>query len=421
MRRLTTRLRSALDAYPEGLALLLTFAVLWPLRFQTLGCLNRPCPADFTRDVDLGRLGQLTALYALPLLAVLLIFVPFRRLGQIVAAVLRGVGGALFGYFFMLLVINGSGLVRIELIYPYVLLTALFGLVVFTSRHLPLWFKVAALIGYALFFVPSGHLVNGDVYAYAFQNKVDRSGSHGYYGLLYAQLYLLLAKAAVAFAAFAVIDFETLGTLYVRARRVSYALRPRTRPRQSPPETVLPRLALNAPVAHRTPPPALGHSGPLHSEEAALAVAPAEPFLAEDEFTLPVLPCPEALFERERYAGEVVLFGGYVFHPLQFRVLQLLPQTRKAEQREQDYLFRQLRQRYYPQRNVNSTQMLLEVYSVLRHHDPDLLSTYRNGKREPARTNAARKLLIDWLIGQRIEQTRDYEFIDADRLFRSAE
>ena len=125
-------------------------------------------------------------------------------------------------------------------------------------------------------------------------------------------------------------------------------------------------------------------------------------------------PLPQPYHANSKYK-DCIVFGGYMFNQIQFRILQLVPQNIPAKRVDRDYYYRELKNVYYPNRSISSAKILLEVYSGMRRHDPFLFGVVRDGQLVAARTKELRKMLIDWLIMMEINKTQNYTFIDYER------
>lgn len=398
------------------------------VRFEAIDCIASPClQQTHERSIDLISLGQQALLYC-GVLALLLLPI-FRDRGGLWAGIgicVRMALGAVFGYYFPLLVMLGTQLFDIRFIYPYLILSSLLGILIFLSTEIHTAVKIILVIAFSLFFIPGANVVNADVYKYAFEGKTDLSHSGGYYAFLYSQIWMYLTRFLVFVTAYIVIDTERLGRTYVLLRQIGQAITPYPSRHRVHPESVivqdyrtrvLPSSSVvtdGKNVVHRTSQVAateLSQGPEIRNGIADLAETECSPLV-----DWPSLPCPLSFIKKGQVTGDYVAFGGYAFHPLQFRVLQLLPQNIPAKKLETDYYFLFLKNQYYPNRNITSSVILMDVYSGMRQHQVHILSVIEGESFIPAKTRTARKLLIAWLVKMGVTYTENYKFLDSERI-----
>ena len=429
--KLIAALRTVVENNTTILLALAIFTLTLLVRFGAVDCIASPCqPQTHGRLIDLISLGQ-QALLCCGVLTLLILPV-FRDMGGLGAGIgtcVRMALGAVFGYYFPLLVMLGTQLFDIRFVYPYLVLSSLLGMLIFLSTQLYPAVKIVLVIAFNLFLIPGANVVNADVYRYAFEGKTDLSHSGGYYAFLYSQIWIYLTRLIVFATAYVVIDTELLGRTYVLVKEIQQAIAPYRSRHQAHPESVVvhhrtPALlsVFSTSDSEHTPRRAAEVTAPELSKDLELPNDSSSEFAETEPSTFadrPSFPYPLSLVGRGQVPVDHVAFGGYAFHPLQFRVLQLLPQNIPAKKLETDHAFRTLRSRYYPNRTVSSPVILMEVYAGLRRYEPHLLSLRAGGQIVPAQTRTARKLLIDWLIRMEISHTDSYRFSISDGHFYS--
>lgn len=425
--KFTAALRMFVENNTSVLLALTIFILTLFVRFEAIDCIASPClQQTHGRSIDLISLGQQALLYC-GVLALLLLPI-FRDRGGLWAGIgicVRTALGAVFGYYFPLLVMLGTQLFDIRFVYPYLILSSLLGILIFLSTEIHTAIKIILVIAFSLFFIPGANVVNADVYKYAFEGKTDLSHSGGYYAFLYSQIWIYLTRFIIFATAYIVIDTETLGRAYVILKEIQQAIAPHPARHRVRPESVIVQdyrtLALPSSsvvtdgenVVRRTSQVTateLSQDPEIRNGIADLADTERSPLV-----DWPSLPYPLSLIKGGQVTGDHVAFGGYAFHPLQFRVLQLLPQNIPAKKLETDHAFRTLRSRYYPNRTVSSPVILMEVYAGIRRYEPHLLSLRDGDQIVPAQTRTARKLLIDWLIRMQISHTKNYNFSNVEQ------
>ncbi|WP_425146506.1 hypothetical protein [Deinococcus sp.] len=418
-KRILALLQDVLIEYPSAFATISVFLLMIPIRFAAIDCVKQACAIEsHGQTVDFINLGQTSSIYCAILIILLPLALQEKKFVEVVRVILRLTSGALLGYFFPILVMLGTQLVDVRFVYPYITLSALFGIILFTSTQTSLVFKIMSVIFFSFVFLPGAQIVESDVYRYAFEGKTDLSHSGGFYAILYSQIWINLTKIMIAFFAYIVVNMETLGHIYVKVKEFQQVIAPYRSSHHRSPETVVPGWSVPSILPSGTDRIQESPNVRAVSESAQTFTIEAVPEDSDRNF--PNLPYPYRSSEHP-YPLDHVLFGGYILHPLQFRILQLLPQNISSKKIEKDYQFRSLRDTYYPNRNISSAVILMEVYSSIRRHDPHILSIMQNGQPVAAQTRTARKLLIDWLIRMKIGDTKNYKFSEQQQIYYNLE